>query len=110
METEEARGTNAWSMKRQGASSERKRARIPSGKAGAEGGGMGAVADFAAGCGPGRVGGVLASGLITISLKVLSPAPHKHPTVRRNLLFGFKRVESEGLMAKVALLWSQICV
>ena len=33
-------------------SSERKRARIPSGKAGAEGGGMGAVADFAAGCGP----------------------------------------------------------
>ena len=59
--------------------------------------------------GPGRAG-VLANGLIAISLKVLSPAPHKHPTVRRNLLFGFKRVESEGLMAKVALLWSQICV
>lgn len=43
----------------------------------------GAVADFAAGCGsgPGRAG-VLARGLIAISLEVLSPAPHKHPTVR----------------------------
>lgn len=38
METEDARGRNAWSMKRQAASSGRKRARIPSGKAGAANG------------------------------------------------------------------------
>lgn len=43
VETEDARGRNAWSMKRQRASSERKRARIPSRKAGAEGGREGAV-------------------------------------------------------------------
>ena len=32
------------------------------------------------------------------------------PPVRRNLSFGFKHVESEGLLARVAGLWSQICV
>ena len=99
-------------MKRQGASSERKRARIPSGKAGAEGGGVGrwpTVPRGAGRAGSGRAG-VLARGLIAISLEVLSPAPHKHPTVRRNLLLGFKHVKSEGLMARVARLWSQIGV
>lgn len=62
VESGDARGRDAWSMRMQAASSERKRARIPSGKAGAERGWEG---------GPhseGRAGGrVLASGLIAIS-------------------------------------------
>lgn len=97
METEEAQDERVEHEEAQGPPPSRKRARIPSGRRVRKVAGWGEWPTLPRGAGRAGSGGVLARGLIAISLEVLSPAPHKHPTVkRRNLLFGFKHVKSEG--------------
>lgn len=105
METEDLRGRNAWRMKRQGSSSERKRARIPSGKAGAEGAGRGGAGRGRSPTSlPGRAGGALTGGLIAISLGAPSATRSVIPALNT-----WKRVPEKGGVARVALLWSQMC-
>ena len=99
-------------MKRQGASSGRKRARIPSGKAGAEGGGEGAVGRLRSRlrAGPGAGSGQWINRDFPGSTFPCS-SQHPPPPPPCGILChsGFKRVETRGLVARVARLWSQIC-